>query len=111
MLHLTLKRLETPKSLEVRWVGGWGYMELEMGLGKWGRRFGMCSIWRGDGGAGNGIWSVKNNLIKKFPLNVMIQKTQTNKQTKKQKEKMSFAFLKLCNFITFHMLIIVDIRA
>ena len=25
MMHLTLKRLEAPGSLEVRWGGGWGH--------------------------------------------------------------------------------------
>ena len=25
MMHLTLKRLEAPGSLEVRWCGGWGH--------------------------------------------------------------------------------------
>jgi len=28
MMHLTLKRLEAPRSLEVRWHGGWGGEEV-----------------------------------------------------------------------------------
>jgi hypothetical protein len=52
MTHLTLKRLEAPGSLEVRW-GGAGV----------GRRCGMWSSQRVDGGeAGNGIWNIKNKL-------------------------------------------------
>jgi hypothetical protein len=51
MMHLALKRLEGPESLEVRW-------------GELGRR---CEMWssrrvNGEQGAGNGIWSVKNKL-------------------------------------------------
>jgi hypothetical protein len=48
MMHLTLKRLETPGSLEgqVGWGGGVGC--------------GADGGW--VGGAGNGIWSVKNKL-------------------------------------------------
>jgi hypothetical protein len=46
MMHLTLKRLEAPGSLEVRWGGGgiamwrWGVM---------GRRCRMWSSWRMEG--------------------------------------------------------------
>jgi hypothetical protein len=37
-----------------------------------GRRYGMWSSWRVDGGAGNGIWSIKINK------NKIIKKKQTN---------------------------------
>jgi hypothetical protein len=40
MMHLTLKRLEAPGSLEVRWGG-------ERGVG---RRYGMWNSWSVDGG-------------------------------------------------------------
>jgi hypothetical protein len=59
MMHLTLKRLEAPGSLEVRW--GWG-SGLPLGTGV-GRRCGMWNSLRMDrGGVGNGIWSVKNKF-------------------------------------------------
>jgi hypothetical protein len=55
MMHLTLKRLETTGSLEVRYDGG-GYIQVEtVALGS---RCGMWSIQRVDGGAWNGIWNV-----------------------------------------------------
>jgi hypothetical protein len=57
MMHLTLKRLEAPGSL----VGGveGGGIHVEMG-------WGGVEVWdmeqlEGGLGAGNGIWSVKNN--------------------------------------------------
>jgi hypothetical protein len=53
MMHLTLKRLEIPGSLELMWGGRWGEV---------GRRYGMWSSRRVDGGAENGIWSVKNKF-------------------------------------------------
>jgi hypothetical protein len=56
MMHLTLKRLEVPGSLEVRW-GGCGGIHIETGM--W-RRYGMRNSQRVDGG--NKIWSVKNKL-------------------------------------------------
>jgi hypothetical protein len=49
MMYLTLRRLEAPGSLEVRW--GWGW------CGMWSRQ-------RVDGGWGNRIWSVKNKFKK-----------------------------------------------
>ena len=57
-MHLTLKRLEATRDLEVRW-GGDGGIHKETG----GERCGMWSSQRVDagGGAGNGIWSVKKN--------------------------------------------------
>jgi hypothetical protein len=60
MMHLTLKRLEAPGSLEVRWGGG-------EGASMW-RWWGGEEVWDveqskgGWGGARNGIWSVKNEL-------------------------------------------------
>jgi hypothetical protein len=59
MMHLTLKRLEAPGSLEVRWGGGWGHSHGDRVVG---RRCGMWNSWRVDGG--HKIWSVKNKLIK-----------------------------------------------
>jgi hypothetical protein len=59
-IHLTLKRLEAPGSLEVRWGGGEG-IHVAMG---WGGE----EVWEveqledGWGRARNGIWSVKNEL-------------------------------------------------
>jgi hypothetical protein len=47
-MHLTLKRLEAPGSLEVSW-GGEEVLNVEQSEGGW-------------GGAGNGIWNVKNEL-------------------------------------------------
>jgi hypothetical protein len=56
-MHLTLKRLEAPSSIEVWWVGsrGQGDILLEMGLGK---RYGMWNSQRVDQER-NKIWSVK----------------------------------------------------
>jgi hypothetical protein len=55
MMHLTLKRLEAPGSLEVRWGEGVGHPCGDwMG---WGRGVGWM-----EGGAGNGRQSVKNKL-------------------------------------------------
>ncbi len=58
MMHLTLKRLEAPGSLEVRWGEGWEHPHGDRGFEK---RYGMWSIRRVDGG--NKIWSVKNKLL------------------------------------------------
>jgi hypothetical protein len=58
MMYLTLKRLEAPGSLEVRWGRVWGH---PCGDGGWGFGGGVgCGAigrWMG------GIWSVKNKLI------------------------------------------------
>ena len=57
MMHLTLKRLEAPGSLEVRWGGG-GSIHVEMG---WGGEE-VWDVEQSEGGwgkAGIGIWSVK----------------------------------------------------
>jgi hypothetical protein len=60
MMHLTLKILEAPGSLEVRCDGGWGHPCGDRGLE---RRYGVWSSQRVDEGEGNGIWNVKNKLI------------------------------------------------
>jgi hypothetical protein len=59
MMHLMLKRLEAPGSLEVRWGGEWGHPH--------GDRWGGKEVWdveqlEGGWGVGNGIWSVKFEL-------------------------------------------------
>jgi hypothetical protein len=61
MRHLTLKRLETPGSLEVRC--SWGCVDPcgDRGVG---RKYGMWNRQRMDEGGKNKIWSVKNKLIK-----------------------------------------------
>jgi hypothetical protein len=47
MMHLTLKRLKAPGSLEVRWGGAWEISTWRQGVR---RRCGMWSSWRVDGG-------------------------------------------------------------
>jgi hypothetical protein len=74
MKHLTLKRLEAPGSLEVRWEGGWG-IPVETG---WGREEvwdvdQLAGRWRG---AENRIWSVKNEL--QIKLNLKKEKCFSN---------------------------------
>jgi hypothetical protein len=56
MMPLTLKRLEAPRCLEVRWGQG-GVIHMATGWGGKGRR---CGIWNGESvdGSGNWIWSV-----------------------------------------------------
>jgi hypothetical protein len=64
MMHLTIKRLEAPGSLEVRW-GGVGDIHVEMGWGGekvWDRAVGGWV----DEGMGYGIWNVKNKNKIKF---------------------------------------------
>jgi hypothetical protein len=53
MMHLTLKRLEAPGSLEVRWGGGQGHLHGDSGV--W-REYGIGTFreWRGDE-----AWNVK----------------------------------------------------
>jgi hypothetical protein len=62
MIHLTLKRLEDPGGLEVKWVGG-GDIHMETGVG---RRYGMWNSRRVNGR--NKTWSVNNKLILKGGL-------------------------------------------
>jgi hypothetical protein len=57
MMHLTLKRLETPGSLEVRWGMGVGGIHMETGWG--GEEVWDVEQTEGGWGAGNEIWSVK----------------------------------------------------
>jgi hypothetical protein len=59
MKYLTLKRLEIPESLELRWGGGWGHPSGD-GVG-WGGGVGCEQLEGGWEGVGNGIWSVKLN--------------------------------------------------
>jgi hypothetical protein len=64
MTYLILKRLEAPGSLRVRWGGGWEH--------SCGGEVGREEVWDveqlkgGWGGAGNRIWSIKNELQIKF---------------------------------------------
>ena len=64
MMHLTLKRLEAPGSLKVRW-GGVGGGDIQVETGRWGGCMG-CGTVGGETGEGDKIWSVKK-LIKKKP--------------------------------------------
>jgi hypothetical protein len=57
MIHLTLKRMEVPGSLEVRWSGRGG-IHMENGWG--GEELWDVEQSKGDRGR-NGIWSVKLN--------------------------------------------------
>jgi hypothetical protein len=61
MMHLTLKSLEAPGSLEIRWGGSWGHPCGDMGCG---RSMGNGTV-RGWMEGGDKIWSVKNKLINK----------------------------------------------
>jgi hypothetical protein len=54
MMHLTLKRLEAPGSLEVRWGWEWKHPRGNRGLGR------RCGMWNSQRvGRGNKMWSVK----------------------------------------------------
>jgi hypothetical protein len=55
MMYLTLKKLEAPGSLEVRWDGG-GDIHMETGVWEGGVRGGTVRGWTGEG---DKIWSVK----------------------------------------------------
>ena len=60
MMYLTLKKLEAPGSLDVRWGGGWG-IHVETGCG--GEE--VWDVEQLEGRRGeevNGIWSVKSEL-------------------------------------------------
>jgi hypothetical protein len=76
IIHLALKRLEAPGSLEIRWSSDWGHAHGD-GVG-WGRGVGCGAVkgwmWR----AGNGIWSAENQIKNKIKLK------NTNNQTKKE---------------------------
>ena len=68
MKHLTLKIMEAPVFLVVWWVvlprgDWWGWGE---GVG--------CGALKVEGGAGNGIWSVKDKLIKKSKIKIKVIK-------------------------------------
>jgi hypothetical protein len=58
MMHLTLKRLEAPGSLEVRWGGSVGVWNIHMETGVWGGGMGYGTA-RGWTGRGDKIWMVK----------------------------------------------------
>jgi hypothetical protein len=58
-MHLTLKRLKAPVSLEVRMGGEWGHSRRDRGFQ---RGYGMWNSWRVDWEV-NKIWIV-NKLIK-----------------------------------------------
>jgi hypothetical protein len=60
MMHLTLKKLDAPGSLEVRWGGERWDIHVETG---WLERGMECGT---DWGVVNKIWSVKSKLIKKI---------------------------------------------
>jgi hypothetical protein len=66
MMYLTLKRLEASGSLEVRWDRGWGHPRGDRGGLGGGVGCGAVGGWMR--GAGNGIWSVKNELHIKLTL-------------------------------------------
>jgi hypothetical protein len=59
MMHLTLKRLENPGSLEDKWGRGWGHPHRDR-VG-WGGGVGRGEDGGWIGGAGNEIWSIKMN--------------------------------------------------
>jgi hypothetical protein len=70
MMHLTLKRLEAPWSLEFRCGGSRG-IHVKMGWG--GEKVWDVEQIEGVLGAGNGIWTVKNKLkIKLMLKNIML---------------------------------------
>ena len=56
-MHLTLKRLEAPGCLEIRWGGGWGYPPGDRVV--WGGGVGCGKEGGWMEGVGNGMWSVK----------------------------------------------------
>ena len=57
MMHLTIKRLEAPVSLEVWWDGGWGHPHEDRGQEK---RYEMWNSQRVDRDGRNQIWSINN---------------------------------------------------
>jgi hypothetical protein len=60
MMHLTLKRLEAPGSLEARCGRGWAYPRGDRG--GVGRRCGTCCSRRVDGGSGEWNMECKNEF-------------------------------------------------
>jgi hypothetical protein len=87
MMHLTLKRLEAPGSLVVRWGGSWGHPRGDRWVG---RRNGMWNrrCWRLDGG--NKLWSAKNKIINESKTKIKNRKkNQKTKKTPKVKNKPS----------------------
>jgi hypothetical protein len=74
MMHLTLKRMETPGSLEVNWGG-------VVGASTWGRGVGCGAVRGWMGRAGKGIWCVKYKLKIKLNLKNLIAGVQQNIKT------------------------------
>jgi hypothetical protein len=68
MMHLTLKRLEAPGSLEVRWGGGVGATTWRWGRVE--RRCGMWSSWRVGVGR---EWNMKCKIQIKNKIKIIIQ--------------------------------------
>jgi hypothetical protein len=62
MMYLTLKRLEAPETLEVRWGGGWGNPCGNRGVV--GRRCGMWSSQKVDKGGREWNMECKKNNLK-----------------------------------------------
>ena len=80
MLHLTLKRLEAPGSLEVRWNGGWGHPggdrvggEVVWDVEQWESRWGRGEEWNME---------CKNKLIYKIKIKEKVNKTKIKKPKK-----------------------------
>jgi hypothetical protein len=93
MMHLTLKGLEAPGSIEVRWGEGWGHP-----LGdrvRWGGGMGCGAVRGWVGGAGNGIWNVKIKL--KIKLN--LKKKKKEKPLSGKQQSLSLAQVPFWNMI------------
>jgi hypothetical protein len=86
MMHLTLKRLEAPGSLEVTGGGGWGY---PCGCG----REEVWDVEQLEGGRG-GAGSVKNEFHIKLNLKKSRQYSTTKKQAFLQRVNKSKSQLK-----------------
>jgi hypothetical protein len=65
MMHSSLKRLDAPGSLEVRWGGRWGHPR---GHRRVGRSYG---IWNSLREVGDKIWSVKKLFNKKLAASTL----------------------------------------
>ena len=65
MMHPSLKRLDAPGSLEVRWGGRWGHPR---GHRRVGRSYG---IWNSLREVGDKIWSVKKLFNKKLAASTL----------------------------------------
>jgi hypothetical protein len=65
MMHLTLKRLEAPGSLEVMWGGGWD-IHMEMG---WGGEV-VWDVEQLEGGMWGGEWNIECKNKSKIKYNL-----------------------------------------